>query len=253
MDKPEVEYGGEKPLSFARPRFGDFVSALRRVRSKQQEALREIAANVHQKLGMKTLAVRDAVHDSPNSASANTAQAVEHTNPATADYAAAQYGLLSQSPSLLVFHVGNGPDSVYKLSARGSGEKLRSQLDDHGLRQRTLLPTKTGYDVMLYDRGSKLQRHVENFANVIGSPVRVNRGRGEVIGDDVGAAAGDKARRNYRSLIRSYEAKHAATKPEPVSYPDRDGNAANSGSGNANAAAGSTGTSATYSGGVVPA
>jgi hypothetical protein len=205
------EYPHTKAEFFTRPRFGDFLSALRRVRSRQQEALRQIAATIHAKSKLKTLSIRDAVHDAPGSAAANVAQSIEHANPAKAKYAAAQYGLLSQSPSLLVFHVGDGNDSVYKIPAKGSGEKLRHQLDAHGLHQRTFLPTKDGYDIILYDRDSKLRDRVVKFAASIGSRVDANRGTGEIIGDENQSVAGEKARASYRSLIRHYETNNGNT------------------------------------------
>lgn len=225
----------EKPISFsakenfARPKFGDFVSALRRARSQQQDALKQIATNIHNKLKMKTLSIRSAVHDTPTSSSSNTAQSVEHNDPAKATYAAASYGLVSQSPSLLVFHVGDGPDSVYKLSVKGSGEKLRSQLDDAGLHQRTFLPTDTGYDVVLYDKDSHDAQKIYNFAANVGSKLKVNRGVGEIIGDENSqqTTANQKSRRNYRSIIRKYEGENARTQQQPVS--NAVGNGANSG------------------------
>lgn len=198
------------------PRRGNFLAALKRVQSKQQGDLRKLAQNLYQKLNLDPARVRDAIHSSGQLASAGVASALYHnSDPDRVRFAAAQYGLASQSPALLLFHVGEGPDAVHKVSVRGSGEGLLKSLDRAGLHQRTLVPTKTGYDVFVPDFGSKLTRQVQDFAKSVGSSVSSARGQGEVMGNGSDSVADPDSRSSYRNVIEAYQSRQNPSQEPP--------------------------------------
>jgi hypothetical protein len=163
-----------------------FLDALRRVHSVQQQKLEQIAQEVHKSLSLTPSSIRAAVHDHQNGTAINgTAQAITHdSDPDTINYAAAVYGHLTQSPGLLAFHVhDDGPDSVYKIKATGSGEGVRDALDRHGITQRTLLPTDSGFDVLVADPGSRMLDRVRRLATELKSPVWHSTGTAEILAE----------------------------------------------------------------------
>lgn len=192
------------PEKFARDG-ADFVAALRRVRSRQQQTLRQLAVAIHKKLKLSPATVRDAIHDGPLHATATVAQSIWHPDSDHVKLAAAWLGLQTQTPSLTVFTVGEGADAVHRISVSGSGERLRATLDRLGLPQRTLLPTDRGYDVLLFDPGSELKSKAQALARVTGGVISTVTGTGEVIGGGDGPTADSSARRSYRAIITKAE------------------------------------------------
>lgn len=185
------------------------LDAIQRVRGSGQKALHAKVRQVAAALKLDPTKTRDAVHDGGGAAFPGIAQAVyAKTDPATARYAAAWSGLLTQAPSLTVFHAGPGPDSVYKFSHAGSAEKITAALDASGIPKRTLMPTKSGYDVLVYDPGRKLRDRVAAHARQNGVPVQESTGTGEVVGGPDAAAA----RAAFRKTISEYESGRPSTK-----------------------------------------
>lgn len=183
----------------------DFVSALRRVNSSQQQALRHVAKTIHEKMGLVPSTVRNAIHDTETASIANVAQAIYHGDYNDAVTAAARYGLLSQSPALLVFHPGKGPDVLYKVSVGGSGESLRATLDKLGIKQRVLIPTKKGWEVLIFTKDDEDQMTIRKFSVVHGGILTVSRGTGEIIGGSDQPLATSETRRSYRQIIAKSE------------------------------------------------
>lgn len=192
------------------PKRGDFLSALKRVQSQQQGTIRTIAKQIYQKLHLNPATIRDSIHDTVGASSAGSAHALYHdSDPEKTKYAAAVYGLITQSPSLMVFHTSHdGPDSVHRFSIPGSGENIRNKLDQFGIDQRVFLPSKTGWDVLVYSKDGQLDPNVKAFSQAVGTPVKTAKGVGEVIGGGDNSSADSDSRRNFRSVIRGYEAKH---------------------------------------------
>lgn len=216
---PEDYYGYSRRKYAARkPDAGHaFVSALRRLRSKQQQALHGVAKEIAGILNLNPAVTRDALHDGPGGATPSIAQAVAGGDPETARYAAAWYGLLTRTPALGVFHVQpNGPDSAYKFTMRGSGEQVRQQLDRGGITPRVLLPRRDGWDVFVYDQGRRLRENVRAFAQAHGLKPEESFGKGETLGH----ADPAEARAKFRQVIMGYENKprRMARGGEPEKY-----------------------------------
>jgi hypothetical protein len=226
---PPPKRGGQKstklyhPDHYSRSKPGaDFLSALRRLRSGVQEALRKVADSIHRKLKVTPAETIDTIHDRVEASTVNTIQQIQHNDPKKARVAAAWYGLQTQSPSLVVFFPGEGTDLIHKLQVTGSGEGIRIALNNHGLHQRLITPNKTGFEITLFDRNGKNLQLVKKFALTHGSPVKSIQGNGEVIGKGKDITADDKARANYRSIIRKYEQEqlNANTQPAANSSPN---------------------------------
>lgn len=185
----------------------DFVAALRRVRSRQQEVLRKVAGEIRERLKLEPSVTRDAIYDHPTAALANLAQQFQHNDKEKARVASAWFLLQSQTPSGLLFHVGEGEDFVHRVSVPGSGERIRANLDRAGIRQRVLLPTKTGYDILIFDKGGQKAAAVQDFANRSGGQLKSAKGEGELLGGSDEVTADSGSRRSYRSIIRAWEQK----------------------------------------------
>jgi len=180
----------------------NFRSALERLNSTFGKTLRELAIKIHNKLKLTPSKVRKAIHETKAGSLANTVQSIFHDDPDKVTSAAAHYGLLTETPSVVIFRTGEGPDSIHHMQVNGSGDKLRARLSAAGLHQRNLIPTKNGYNVIIYDPESKNKEHVHKFANSLGTKVTTKTGISEIIGDgDSPLKADKKARRNYRAII----------------------------------------------------
>jgi len=199
------------------PKRGNFLAALKRVQSAQQSQLRGLANDLYKQSGLTPVTVKDAIHDNSGVSSANTASVLYHdSQPDLVRKIAAEYGLASQSPALLQVHVGEGQDSVHKVSVRGSGEGLLKQLDRHGFSQRTLVPNKTGYDVFLFDPQSQLHQRVQDFASKMGSPVQSAKGTGEILGAGDDSTADSETRKSYRSILRGNQQQQQPSTQPPI-------------------------------------
>jgi hypothetical protein len=186
----------------------DFVSAVHAVQSQNQDTLHLIAKSIAKKLNLTPVKLHNAIHDS-NDLSINTvAQALYHQDdPDSCRLAAAMFGQYSSAPSVMVFHPGDGNDSVWKIKTEQSPEKIRPLLDKHGITQRTFLLSDSGqnYDVLVPDIGRKLASHVKSLSNELNSDIFESRGRAEVIGHTQGPRAKEKSREAYRRIIDQYQ------------------------------------------------
>jgi hypothetical protein len=214
---PEEAVGGFKtPVTSATrsvtkyrqsPAISEFISAVRNIRSSNQELRRSIPAAQYKKMGIDVDSIVDAIADSPKTASANTAHVITHDGDMDKLRAAvALIGLQLQSPSYLLFHPNEeGQDKLYKMTVAGSAEKLRRKLDAAGLVNRTLMPNDTGWSVTLFDSGGGMEGVVNSFAQQEGVPLQSSSGHGEMIGSGDEAEANKDDRRTYRSILRKWE------------------------------------------------
>lgn len=189
------------------PALSDFIQAVRQVRSSQQEVRRSLAEAQYRKLKLKLAGLRDAIADSPQTASANTATILQHDGDLDKVRAAVSlYGLQTNSPSMLLHHEDeNGPDFVFKMGTTGSGEKLRKRLDEAGFTNRVMMPTENGWDVLLHSPGGANNDRIAQFAQQNGMTPEISRGHSEVIGDSREAEGDESTRKTYRSIIKKYE------------------------------------------------
>lgn len=193
-------------VKYQSPALSDFISAVRQIRSSNQEVRRQIAEQQYKKMGLSAL-VRDAIADAPHTASANTAQAVEHNGDLDKVRAAATlYAQQTESPQLLLFHEHpEGEDLLHKFDAEGSAEKLRQQLDGAGLYNRTLSPTPTGWSAFFFDPKGEQRQKLLAFTQKAGYNLETSVGTGERVGDGQEAEATKDNRSDYRQFIQQYE------------------------------------------------
>lgn len=198
-------YKAEK-VKYQSPALSEFITAVRQIRSDNQEVRRKIAEEQYKRLGLE-VKVRDAIADWPHSASANTAHSIDHNGDLDKVRAgAALYGIQTNSPQLLLFHEHpEGTDLLHKFDVQGSAEKLRQQLDAAGLPERTLSPTSTGWSVFFFDPKGQLQPKLSAFTQQAGYNLETSVGTGERIGDGQQAEADRGNRADYRKFIRQYE------------------------------------------------
>lgn len=177
--------------------------------SSNTDQLHVVAKKIGDAVGLQVHS-RDAFHDTPDSSVPSIAQAVYNSpNPETTRYAAAWNGLISQTPAQVVFHVGDGGDSVYKWHQKGSADAVRSGLQKHGIFSRILMPSGDGFDVMVYDPGRSLSKSVFSHSIENGTEVEESKGLGEIIGGPAnGPTASSDSRSAYRKIISDYEGKN---------------------------------------------
>lgn len=200
------------------PARGDFIDALRRVRSRNMQALHTAARDISRTLGMDPTDVRNALHDGPDGATPGLAQAVYGpAGPETLHRAAALYALLGNQPGAAVFHARvGGPDALYRFRHEGSGLDLRHKLDRAGIPHRVLMPHDKGFDVLVPDPGGRMGPLVRQFAQQNRVLLQASPGHFHHVGDpDLKAA-----REQFRGIIRNrrrYAAEFKPTKPPGLS------------------------------------
>jgi hypothetical protein len=194
------------------PARGDFMDALRRVRSSNIQALHHAARDAARQLGLDPVQTRDALHDGPTGSTPGIAQAVYGpASPESIHRAAAIYALAGNQPGVAVFHARpNGPDSLYRFRFEGAGLEIRHRMDRAGLRDRVLIPHEKGFDVLVPDRGGRNSSLVRQFAKDQRVELEHSRGHFAVLGDRDLAAAREK----YRGVVRrSRPRRYAGFKP----------------------------------------
>lgn len=191
----------------------DPIDAQRELRTRSQEARRQVVLASMRKLGLQVTA-HNALHDSPAGSAATVLLSVQPGNSDALRTAAAWYGQLTRRPGAVAFaHDPEGPDAVYGLRLPGTVDAVRQALDAAGLRERVLVPHgRGGVTAVVHDPGRKLRERVAKLAEVSGADVTESIGRGQYVGAGAGAAASGPAavaadaRAAYRDQYRSAEA-----------------------------------------------
>ncbi len=195
------QYGRRRYASEPQPT--GLASALAELRSKQQQARRAVAADVAKQLSMNPHKIANAVHDHPSGARASV---VNHypagANPATAQYAAAWLGMLTQMQGVAVFTPGQGKDILWIMDfPKIAGGDLVGMMDAAGVGERVLIPKGHGFRVMVYDEDGAQSNTVKQFAARAGIQARPVAGQGVSFGQ----GSPEEARASYRKLIDAYE------------------------------------------------
>lgn len=204
--KPRTPPPAEPPAQMARVRYearnsrGDFIDALRRIRSRDMQALHTAAREAARDLGLDPVDIRPALHDTPQGSVPGTAQAVYGpASPERVNQAAAWTGLTGNSPGVAVFHVRpTGPDLLHKFRFEGSGLDLRHKMDRAGITNRVLMPHEKGFDVMIPDPGGRDAARVAQFVRDQRVHSQVSRGHFTAVGS---RDQGD-AREKYRNVVQ---------------------------------------------------
>lgn len=182
---------------------GDFLDALRRSRSSQMVALKKAAHLVATRMGFRPVKVMDALHDGPAGATPGVASAVYGNGSPEQVHALASWsGLTQNQPGVAVFHFRPaGNDLLHRMRVPGSGMELRQRLDRSGIRDRVLVPHRSGYDVLIPDEGGRLAPTVAAFARANKSELQTSRGFFKLLG------GGDRAdtRATFRDTIAGAE------------------------------------------------
>lgn len=183
----------------ARNSRGDFIDALRRIRSRDMQALHTAAREAARNLGLDPVDIRSALHDTPQGSVPGVAQAVYGpASPERVNQAAAWAGLTGNAPGVAVFHVRpTGPDLLHKFRFEGSGLDLRHKMDRAGLTNRVLMPHQDGFDVMVPDPGGRDAARVAQFVKDHRVHSQVSRGHFTAVGS---RDQGD-AREKYRTSV----------------------------------------------------
>jgi hypothetical protein len=123
----------------------------------------------------------------------------------TLKYLGAWYGLTGNQRAVLVFRPEQrGLDSVYEVETPETDvQKVRQALSAAGVPYRTIVPSKKGTRVVVYDEKRKLRDNVAHFAGLYNAPVRESIGSGAYVGADSRAAA----RKAFRDTIAEYESR----------------------------------------------
>lgn len=185
-----------------------FDQALARLRSANHKEFRKIIKHVNEQVGVKGK-IEDAVGDWSDGAENSFLQLFhEPLDKDTLDYLAAWYGLLANQKSVLRFAPGvNGPDSVYEIEAPTTDlGMLRKSLTAAGIPFRTLVPTKKGTRVVIFDSGRENRAAVAKWAGDIHATVRESHGEGRFVGSTARQSSRTDARARYRDIITAYEA-----------------------------------------------
>ncbi len=210
MDTKGMGPGMKKELKAVNYSRSSLPSALRRLRSQQQQGLRKVAARIHEQLGLTPAKVRSALLDSDKLTRNDTAQVLYHEDDQDRiRYAAAWYGHLTQAPALALFHVSDGgPDSLYHFRYEGEAEDLRRSLTAAGVTQRVLIPAKQGWSALVLDPGRGLRKPLAEALQQLGiNDIEESEGRAEVLGKGSSKATA-AGRRAYRDVIQTYEKEH---------------------------------------------
>lgn len=204
-----------------------FESALNQMRSANQKAFKEIISKASHALGLKPH-LEDAIGDWTDGAEHSVLQRIhEPIDERTSEYLAAWYGLLANQKSVLVFHPKHqGPDSTYEIDLPDTDlAKVRESLNQAGIPFRTIVPTRKGTKVVVYDEGRQLRNNVAQFGEANNADIRESQGQGRFIG----GSSRTQARSKYRRIITAYEARtghsaagryaHTQAGPIPSSIP----------------------------------
>lgn len=189
----------------------DFVSALSRAVSADQQTFAEHLRHVLSQSGIQPHEVSPAVHDYGGAARASVLAAGSYKQQGAMQphTGTAWTGLLGRQPGMLTFQ-GNatGPDSVYRF-AHQDADAVRQALDRAGVKNRVLVPQDKTFHVFVYDQGRRVREGVAQALTMLGVPAEEWRGTGTPIGgkqDDMG-------REQYRGVINQSEATQAQTAP----------------------------------------
>jgi hypothetical protein len=121
---------------------------------------------------------------------------------------AAKIGLAARQKGILTFRESpDGPDQLHSILLPGHhlDRKTHENLLTHGLDYHTLIPTKNGTHVLIYDEKGRNKKLVDAFARFHDTTVHSKPGSGEIVGDQSGETRDAEARElaavEYRRIL----------------------------------------------------
>lgn len=209
------------PVRLARERVPGPGAAIRDENSANHEKRVEIAKQILGEAGLNPSVVRKALAYSGEQAQAAAVQIVrQRVDPARVKFAAAWYGLMSNSPAVTVFHpTRNGEDTLHVINSPHTSDHVAAYLRRAGIPKFTTEQHAGGTRAYVYDPGSTLQ--LDTFARGLdashsqysGVGYRLGAGQGAdaTAGGTAGGTAGSSgSRATYRDAIRDFESAASA-------------------------------------------
>lgn len=179
-----------------------FDTALSNLGTSEQAQFIATSNDVLDQLGVKHSA-ENAVGDWKDGAENSVMQTIEgEIDRATLRYSASLIGDLAQQKAVLTFlHEAGGKDALYQMELPIPIAQARTILEEKGIAQRTLVPTKDGCKVVIFDQGDALLNKIVTVGDQFDATIQQTRGTGEFIGgEDREAARGE-----YGKAIADYE------------------------------------------------
>ena len=177
-----------------------FEEASKRLTSSDQARYKMIGQDIDTQLGLQS-ALGDWSDGAENTVF-NTLNDVQDFD--QLKYSTALKGKIGNQKSVIPFLAQEGgADSLYMTEIKGVPlEELRPKLDELGIEFRTLVNTKEGTKVIVFDQGTALTEQINNLAKAYDTTIEQIQGQGEFLGSWETRAEGLK---EYDRVISEYE------------------------------------------------
>jgi hypothetical protein len=179
------------------------AEASRRLSSPVQLHYHQLAGDILQRLGVLHAKVHDALGDWGDSVENSLLVVLPDAHPETLRCAAAWFGLVAEQKAVLAFHpdpAGTHRLTVLDLPAHDLAA-ARLLLDQHGIRDRTILTHAGGCRVIVLEPGSDGSA-LRNVARASGGRLHSCLGLGECLAGPTRS----QARQRYTEVLRAYQA-----------------------------------------------
>jgi hypothetical protein len=178
------------------------VEASKRLDSPVQQRYRQLAGDILQRLGVPDAKVHDALGDWGDCVENSLLVVLPATDPPTLRCAAAWFGLVAEQKAVLAFHPD--PAGSHMLTVLDlPGHDLRAArwlLDQHGIRDRTILAHPGGCRVIVLETDSSGPALLQ-AARDAGGRLHHCIGRGECLAGPTRS----QARQRYAEILRAYQ------------------------------------------------
>ena len=181
-----------------------FEEAAKRLTSGDQARYKSIGQDIDTQLGHESQSF-SAIGDWSDGAENTVFNIIK--NPKSFDelkYSAAIKGKIGNQKAVIPFMAEEGgADSLYMAEIKGVPlEELRPKLDELGIQFRTLVKTKDGVKVVVFDQGSALTEQLNKLGETYDTNIEQIKGRGEFLGSFNTRAEGLS---EYNKVISGYE------------------------------------------------
>lgn len=201
--------GGSKGEAegFVSPNEGnlDFPTALKALRSKQQETFRKLSPEIDRLVGIEDSETEPVLGAWKTGAEHSTMTHMHNTTPETAELALALKGLLTNQLQVLRFVPGEGSEFMASFEAKGTPEEIHEDLLSYDVAFHTLQLKQDGATVHVYGADQDTLDAVSKAAELYDAKVKVLPGKGKFIGtekeDGTDAEQRQDARQVYSRII----------------------------------------------------